>query len=138
MNASWKVCSCICTKYLVASPFAQITSSVWSDIKDNPHVALLRCYGSEVALKEALSSPVLLYLVPLIFLLTDFLWVSGQASLLTSQAYATVMKMKKYDCLKFFTFCVMKKFHFLSWIVVINKLVDNNQRWLQDDYFPSQ
>lgn len=69
MSAFWKICSRICTKYLVGPPFAWNTASVWRGMEA---IHMWHCWGvmeAQVALKAAFSSPALLYLVPLIFLL---------------------------------------------------------------------
>ncbi len=46
MSGFWKVCSFLCTQYLVGHLFAWITASMRSGHGGNQHVGLLRCNGS--------------------------------------------------------------------------------------------
>ncbi len=88
MSGFWKVCSFLCTQYLVGPPFAWITASMRRGMEV---ISLWQCSGvieAQVALIAAFRSSALLGLVSLIFLLTiDSLRGSGQASLLNNQAF---------------------------------------------------
>ncbi len=88
MSGFWKVCSFLCTQYLVGPPFAWITASMRRGMEV---ISLWHCSGvieAQVALIAAFRSSALLGLVSLIFLLTiDSLWGSGQVSLLNNQAF---------------------------------------------------
>ncbi len=70
MSGFWKVCSFLCTQYLVGPPFAWITASMQRDMES---ISLWHCSGvmeAQVALIAAFMSSALLGLVSLIFLLT--------------------------------------------------------------------
>ncbi len=70
MSGFWKVCSFLCTQYLVGPPFAWITASMRRGMKT---MSLWHCSGvmeAQVALIAAFRSSALLDLVSLIFLLT--------------------------------------------------------------------
>ncbi len=73
MSGFWKVCSSLCTQYLVGPPFAWITASMWRGMEV---ISLWHCWGgmeAQVALIAAFRSSALLGLVSLIFLLTIIL-----------------------------------------------------------------
>ncbi len=70
MSGFWKVCSFLCTQYLVWPPFAWITASMQRGMEV---ISLWHCSGvteAQVALTAAFRSSALLGLVSLIFLLT--------------------------------------------------------------------
>ncbi len=70
ISGFWKVCSFLCTQYLVGPPFAWITASMRRGMET---ISLWHCSGvmrAQVALKAAFRSSALLGLVSLIFLLT--------------------------------------------------------------------
>ena len=70
MSGFLKICSFLCTQYLVGPPFAWITASMRRDMEA---ISLWHCWGemeAQVALKAAFRSYALLGLVSLIFLLT--------------------------------------------------------------------
>ncbi len=70
MSGFWKVCSFLCTQYLVGPPFAWITASMRRGMET---ISRWHCSGvmeAQVALMAAFSSSALLGLVSLIFLLT--------------------------------------------------------------------
>ncbi len=70
MSGFWKVCSFICTQYLVEPPFAWITASMRRGMEA---ISLWHCSGvieTQVALIAAFRSSALLSLVSLIFLLS--------------------------------------------------------------------
>ncbi len=70
MKGFWKVCSFICTQYLVGPPFAWITASMQCGMEA---ISLWHCSGvmeAQVAWIAAFMSSALLGLVSLIFLLT--------------------------------------------------------------------
>ncbi len=69
-QASWKVCSFLCTQYLVGPPITWTTASVRRGMEA---ISLWHCSGvmkAQVALIAAFRSSALLGLVSLIFLLT--------------------------------------------------------------------
>ncbi len=83
MSGFWKVCSFLCTQYLVGPPFAWITASMRRGMEAT---SLWHCSGvmeAQVALIAAFRSSALLGLVSLIFLLTI---QASQVSLLVNQA----------------------------------------------------
>ncbi len=70
MSGFWKVCSFLCTQYLVGAPFAWITASMRRGMEV---ISPWHCSGvmeAQVALIAAFRSSALLGLVSLIFLLT--------------------------------------------------------------------
>ncbi len=70
MWGSWKVCSFLCTQYLVGPPFAWITASMRRCMKA---ISVWHCSGvmeAQVALIAAFRSSALLCLVSVFFLLT--------------------------------------------------------------------
>ncbi len=70
MSGFWKVCSFLCTQYLVGLPFAWITASMRRGMES---ISLWHCSSvmeAQVALIAAFRSSALLGLVSLIFLLT--------------------------------------------------------------------
>ncbi len=70
MSGFWKVCSFLCTQYLVGAPFAWMTASMRHVMES---ISLWHCSGvmeAQVALIAAFRSSALLGLVSLIFLLT--------------------------------------------------------------------
>jgi len=70
MSGFWKVCSFLCTQYLVGPPFAWITASMRRGMEA---ISLWHCSGvmeAQVALIAAFRSSALLGLVSLMFLLT--------------------------------------------------------------------
>ncbi len=72
MSSFWKVCSFLCTQYLVGPPFAWITASMRRGMEV---ISLWHCSGvmeAPVALIAVFRSSALLGLVSLVFLLTIF------------------------------------------------------------------
>ncbi len=61
---------CICTQYLVGTPFALITASILAWHGGDQFVALLRWYEAQVSLTVAFSSSAFFGFLFLIFLLT--------------------------------------------------------------------
>ncbi len=69
MSGFWKLCSFLCTQYLVGPPFAWVTASMWRGMEV---ISLWHCSGvmkTQIALIAAFMSSALLGLVSLIFFL---------------------------------------------------------------------
>ncbi len=119
MSGFWKVCSFICTQYLVGPLFAWITSSMWRGMEA---ISLWHCSGvmeAQVALIAAFRSSALLGLVSLIFLLTiphrlvQVWWVcwpiKHSKTMVIEPAFGTFVSVGRYQVLLENEICISIK-----------------------------